>query len=84
MNASSSVPTTIRIHHELSRPSKSSADWMVPKISTPSGEPLMREPERIEAMGARARAVVASRFSRDREADEISAVYRQVWGARKG
>jgi mannosyltransferase len=47
-------------------------------------EPLMREPERIEAMGARARAVVASRFSRDREADEISAVYRQVWGARKG
>jgi mannosyltransferase len=47
-------------------------------------EPLMREPERIEAMGARGRAVVASRFSRDREADEISDVYRQVWGARGG
>jgi mannosyltransferase len=47
-------------------------------------EPLMREPERIEAMGARARAVVASRFSRDREADEISDVYRRVWAARKG
>ena len=47
-------------------------------------EPLMREPERIEAMGARARAVVASRFSRDREADEISGVYRQVWAARNG
>jgi mannosyltransferase len=45
-------------------------------------EPLMREPERIEAMGARGRAVVVSRFSRDREADEISDVYRQVWGAR--
>jgi glycosyltransferase involved in cell wall biosynthesis len=46
-------------------------------------EPLMREPERIEAMGRRARARVVSAFSRDREADEISAVYRQVWGARK-
>ena len=47
-------------------------------------EPLMREPERIEAMGARARARVVSAFSRDREADEISAVYRQVWAARRG
>ena len=45
-------------------------------------EPLMREPERIEAMGARARARVVSAFSRDREADEISAVYRQVWAAK--
>ena len=47
-------------------------------------EPLMREPERIEAMGERARARVVSAFSRDREADEISAVYRQVWAARGG
>jgi mannosyltransferase len=47
-------------------------------------EPLMREPERMEAMGERGRAVVMSRFSRDREADEISDVYRQVWGVRKG
>jgi len=47
-------------------------------------EPLMREPERIEAMGERARARVVSAFSRDREADEISAVYRQVWAARNG
>ena len=47
-------------------------------------EPLMREPQRIEPMGARARARVVSAFSRDREADEISAVYRQVWAARKG
>ncbi len=46
-------------------------------------EPLMRDPERIEAMGERARARVVSAFSRDREADEISAVYRQVWAARK-
>ena len=45
-------------------------------------EPLMREPERIEAIGARARARVMSAFSRDREADEISDVYRQVWAAR--
>ncbi len=47
-------------------------------------EPLMRDPERIEAMGERARARVVSAFSRDREADEISDVYRQVWAARKG
>jgi len=46
-------------------------------------EPLMREPERIEAMGERARARVVDAFSRDREADEISAVYRQVWAARR-
>ena len=46
-------------------------------------EPLMREPERIEAMGERARARVISAFSRDREADEISDVYRQVWASRK-
>ena len=45
-------------------------------------EPLMREPERIEGMGRRARARVVSAFSRDREADEISDVYRQVWVAR--
>jgi mannosyltransferase len=42
-------------------------------------EPLMRDPERIEAMGRRARARIISQFSRDREADEITAVYRQVW-----
>ena len=46
-------------------------------------EPLMRDPERIEAMGRRARERVVSEFSRDREADEISEVYRQVWAARK-
>ena len=46
-------------------------------------EPLMRDPERIEATGQRARARIVSAFSRDREADEISAVYRQVWAARK-
>ena len=43
-------------------------------------EPMMREPERIPAIGAKARAEVAKRFSRDREADEIVAVYRQLWG----
>jgi mannosyltransferase len=45
-------------------------------------EPLMREPERMAAMGERARGRVVSAFSRDREADEISAVYRQVWAAK--
>jgi mannosyltransferase len=47
-------------------------------------EPLMREPQRIKAMGCRARARVVSDFSRDREADEISAVYRAIWAASKG
>jgi mannosyltransferase len=47
-------------------------------------EPLMRDPERIEAMGRRARARVVADFSRDREADQISAVYRQVWAAKGG
>ena len=46
-------------------------------------EPLMRDPERIEAMGRRARARVVSAFSRDREADQIGDVYRQTWAARK-
>ena len=45
-------------------------------------EPLMREPERIEAIGRSARARVLSRFSRDMEADNISAVYQKVWDAR--
>ena len=45
-------------------------------------EPLMREPERIEAMGRRARERVVSAFSRDREADEISDVYRQIWAVK--
>jgi mannosyltransferase len=47
-------------------------------------EPLMSDPERIVAMGKRARARVVSQFSRDREADQISDVYRQVWAARRG
>jgi mannosyltransferase len=46
-------------------------------------EPLMRDPERIEAMGRRAREKVVARFSRDREADEISAVYQRIWAARE-
>ncbi len=43
-------------------------------------EPLMREPERIPAIGAKARARVERDFSREREADEIVAVYRRLWG----
>jgi mannosyltransferase len=46
-------------------------------------EPLMRDPERIEELGRRARERVVREFSRDREADEISAVYQKVWAARK-
>ena len=42
-------------------------------------EPLMRDPKRIAAMGARARTRVEQDFSRDREVDEIVAVYRQLW-----
>ena len=43
-------------------------------------EPMMREPERIPAIGAKARARVERDFSRDREADEIADVYRRLWG----
>ena len=42
-------------------------------------EPMMREPERIPAIGAKARARVERDFSREREADEIVAVYRRLW-----
>jgi hypothetical protein len=39
----------------------------------------MRDPQSIEALGRRARERVLADFSRDREADEISAVYRRIW-----
>ena len=43
-------------------------------------EPLMRDPARIAAMGERARAQSGGQaFSRDREVDEILAVYRRLW-----
>ena len=45
-------------------------------------EPLMRDPERIEEMGRRARERVVGHFSRDMEADRISAVYQQIWAAK--
>jgi mannosyltransferase len=42
-------------------------------------EPLMRDPESAARMGARARARVAEGFGRDREVDEIIALYRRLW-----
>jgi glycosyltransferase involved in cell wall biosynthesis len=48
-------------------------------VPTAALEPLMRDPELIEAMGRRARQRVVADFRRDREADEISAVYQKVW-----
>ncbi len=42
-------------------------------------EPLMRNPERMKDMGARARARIIEDFSRDREVDEIVSVYRSLW-----
>jgi mannosyltransferase len=42
-------------------------------------EPLMRNPERISQIGARARMSVVQRFSRDREVEEIVALYRRLW-----
>ena len=46
-------------------------------------EPMMREPERIAAIGAKARARVERDFSREREADDIAGVYRRLWGERE-
>jgi mannosyltransferase len=43
-------------------------------------EPLMREPERAARMGEMARERVKKDFSREREVDEIVAVYRRLWG----
>jgi mannosyltransferase len=42
-------------------------------------EPLMRDPERIADIGARARARIVQDFSRDREVDEIVSIYRRLW-----
>jgi mannosyltransferase len=42
-------------------------------------EPMMREPERMPAIGAKARARVERDFSRDREADAITDLYRRLW-----
>ena len=44
-------------------------------------EPLMRDPERIADIGARARARIVQDFSRDREVDEIVSVYQRLWNA---
>jgi mannosyltransferase len=46
---------------------------------TGSIEPLMQAPEKIEAIGERARARVMDAFNRDREVDEIIGVYRKIW-----
>ena len=35
----SSTPTTMRVHHELSVPSKEIRVWMMPSISTPNSVP---------------------------------------------
>jgi mannosyltransferase len=49
---------------------------------TASIEPLMRAPERCEAIGAQARARVMDAFNRNREVDEIIGVYRKIWAGR--
>jgi mannosyltransferase len=47
-------------------------------------EGLMREPQRMAEIGARARARVLEDFSRDREVDEILAVYQRLWTSAAG
>ncbi len=42
-------------------------------------EPLMKNPERMAPMGAMARKRVEEGFSRDREVDDIVALYRRLW-----
>ena len=57
-------------------------------VLTPTGEveelaaaiePLMREPQKIEAIGDKARARVMEGFNRDREVEEIIGVYEKIW-----
>ena len=38
-NRQSSTPMAIRVHQELSEPSKAISDWMTPRISTPTSVP---------------------------------------------
>ncbi len=42
-------------------------------------EPLMRAPEKIDAIGEKARARVMDAFNRDREVEEIIGVYEKIW-----
>lgn len=42
-------------------------------------EPLMQAPDKIEAIGARARARVDQAFNRTREVAEIVGVYKKIW-----
>jgi mannosyltransferase len=42
-------------------------------------EPLMQQPERIGAIGARARAEIVANFNRNREVGQIVEVYRRLW-----
>jgi mannosyltransferase len=42
-------------------------------------EPLMQAPERIAAIGEKARLEIFERFNRDREVEEIVGVYRALW-----
>jgi mannosyltransferase len=42
-------------------------------------EPLMQQPERIGAIGARARAEIVENFNRNREVGQIVEVYRRLW-----
>jgi mannosyltransferase len=41
-------------------------------------EPLLRDPDKAEAMGARARARVVEKFSLEAEANAIAALYRTL------
>ena len=43
-------------------------------------EPLLRDPERAKRMGEKAHEKVRRDFSREREVDEIVALYRRLWG----
>jgi len=43
-------------------------------------EPLMQDPERARRMGEKARERIEKDFSREREVDEIVALYRRLWG----
>jgi glycosyltransferase involved in cell wall biosynthesis len=42
-------------------------------------EALMQTPERIEAIGLKARAEIVENFNRNREVDQIVEVYRRLW-----
>ncbi len=52
---------TIRVHHELRRPSKTRMVWMTPMISTPKSVPEMRPIQPLLPQGKTSQPIPAAK-----------------------